>query len=61
MNFLETYKILGESNFVSIDLNKRMKILGWSNVACGSCRPKASRGWNPLIPIYSILHIFFTM
>ena len=48
MNFLETYEIFWESNFVSIVLNKCTKVLGWSNVVCGVA------GQKPPPPIYSI-------
>ena len=61
MNFLETYEICWESNSVLIVLTKRRKVSGWSNVVCGSGRPKTRRGWNSPPSIYGILHIFFTM
>ena len=61
MNFLETYEIFWESNFVSIVLNKRKKVLGWSNVVCGVAGQKPQGGGIHLPRYTAFLHIFFPM
>ena len=61
MNFLETYEIFWESNFVLIVLNKRRKVLCWSNVVCGVAGQKPQWGGIHLPLHTAFLHTFFTM